>query len=86
MLKKNINIGFIGTGIIGLPMAKNLINEGFNICLCKRCKKHGLIKKSKLKVCENVDEFYSKIDILILAVSDTPDVKKLLIGKKVWLS
>lgn len=83
MLKKNINIGFIGTGIIGLPMAKNLINEGFNIYgYARDAKKHSLIKKSKLKVCENIDEFYSKIDILILAVSDTPDVKKLLIGKK----
>ena len=83
MLKNNINIGFIGTGIIGLPMAKNLIAEGFNVYSYARdTKKHSSLTKSKLKVCKDIGEFYSSIDILILAVSDTPDVKKILIGKK----
>ena len=26
-------IGFIGVGIMGKPMAKNLIDAGYNICL-----------------------------------------------------
>ena len=83
MLNKNTNIGIIGTGIIGLPIAKNLVNSGYNVYSYVRDKKkYSNIKKSKIIVSEDINEFYSSIDILILAVSDTPDVKNILIGKK----
>ena len=83
MLNKNTNIGIIGTGIIGLPIAKNLVNSGYKVYSHVRDKKkYNNIKKSKIIVSEDINEFYSSIDILILAVSDTPDVKKILIGKK----
>ena len=75
-------IGIIGTGIIGLPIAINLIKENFIIHAYARNKrKHLELKKQGIIVDENLDRFFSSIDVLILAVSDTKDVKSLLVGK-----
>ena len=75
-------IGIIGTGIIGLPIATNLIKKNFIIHAYARNKrKHLELKKQGIIVDENLDRFFSSIDVLILAVSDTKDVKSLLVGK-----
>ena len=75
-------IGIIGTGIIGLPIAINLIKKNFIIHAYARNKrKHLELKKQGIIVDENLDRFFSSIDVLILAVSDTKDVKSLLAGK-----
>jgi len=75
-------IGIIGTGIIGLPIAINLIKKNFIIHAYARNKrKHLELQKQGIFVEENLDRFFSSIDILILAVSDTKDVKSLLVGK-----
>ena len=75
-------IGIIGTGIIGLPIAINLIKKNFIIHAYARNKrKHLELKKQGIIVDENLDRFFSSIDVLILAVSDTKDVKSLLVGK-----
>ena len=79
---KERNIGFIGTGIIGYPMAKNLISCKFSTYAYVRNKrKIKDLKKIGCQVINTLDEFYHKIDILILAVSDTKDVKEILVGK-----
>ena len=75
-------IGIIGTGIIGLPIAINLIKKNFIIHAYARNKrKHLDLQKQGIFIEENLDRFFSSIDILILAVSDTKDVKSLLVGK-----
>jgi len=82
MAKTTTKIGIIGTGIIGLPIANNLLKNKYNICAYVRNKKrHSEINKKGIKVIQSIAEFFSSIDILILAVSDTSDVKKILIGK-----
>ena len=81
MLNKKVKIGFIGTGIIGLPMAKNLSKNHYDVSAYSRnVKYHTKIVKNGIKVIRNLKEFFCKIDILILAVSDTKDVKEILTG------
>ena len=70
-----------GTGIHISADNKTISSRLINRVIEKIVPKTEL-KKTKLKVCKDIEEFYSSIDILILAVSDTPDVKKILIGKK----
>ena len=36
--------------------------------------------QKNIKIIKNLKEFFSEIDILILAVSDTKDVKEILVG------
>tara|TARA_X000001036_G_scaffold87332_1_gene79400 strand:- start:8254 stop:9138 length:885 start_codon:yes stop_codon:yes gene_type:complete len=82
MISKKTKIGFIGTGIMGLPMAKNLIKSKYDVYSYVRNKNnHSFIKKNRIKIIHSIDDFYSEIDILILVVSETIDVKQLLIGK-----
>ena len=82
MIKKIKNVGFIGTGIIGLPMAKNLFDAGYKIhAFARNNKTHLKLKKAGLIVEKDLCKFYKSIDILILAVSDTIDVKNILTGK-----
>tara|TARA_Y100000766_G_C18866411_1_gene585977 strand:- start:421 stop:1302 length:882 start_codon:yes stop_codon:yes gene_type:complete len=76
------NIGFIGTGIIGFPMAKNLIKSNYpTYAFVRNARKAKNLEKIGCKVINELGNFYHKIDILILAVSDTKDVKDILVGK-----
>ena len=82
MAKIKPTIGIIGTGIIGIPMAKNLIKSKYKVFSYVRdIKKHKKIENHGLKVITNIEHFYSQVDILILAVGDTSDVKEILFGK-----
>ena len=75
-------IGFIGLGIMGKPMALNLLKAGFNVVAYNRTKekvnaiidaggKEGLTPK---EVAENSD-------IMITIVSDSRDVEDVLLGE-----
>jgi len=83
MISKKTKIGFIGTGIIGLPMAINLSKNKYDVYAYSRNPKyHAAITKKGIKIIKNLKEFFAEIDILILAVSDTKDVKEVLVGSK----
>jgi len=82
MLKNTTKIGVIGTGIIGLPIAYNLLINKYNVYAYVRNKKrHSGVRKKGIKIIQDLADFFNSIDILILAVSDTSDVKNILIGK-----
>jgi len=80
-INKN-TIGIIGTGIIGLPIAINLLKKNFIIhAFARNKRKHLALKKQGMIIDEDLGRFFSSIDVLILAVSDTKDVKSILLGK-----
>ena len=82
MTKNTTKIGIIGTGIIGLPVANNLLKKKYNVyAYVRNKKKHSEISKKGIIIKRSLAEFFRSIDILILAVSDTNDVKNILIGK-----
>ena len=75
-------IGIIGTGIMGMPIAKNLLKNKYDVYAYSRnIKKQALIEKKGIKIIKSLKNFFHDIDILILAVSDTNDVKEILTGK-----
>lgn len=83
MNKKNLKIGVIGTGIIGLPIAKNLIKNKYEVYAhARNIKKHANIIRNGIRISNSLEELFANVDILILAVSETKDVKKILVGKK----
>lgn len=82
MNKKKLKIGVIGTGIIGLPIAKNLIKNKYEVyAFARDKKKHRKLISSDIKISKTLEELFSTIDILILAVSETKDVKEILVGR-----
>ena len=74
------NIGFIGLGIMGKPMAANLIKAGHTLFLNSRSGVPQELIAAGGKACANAKEVAQKADIIITMVPDTPDVEKALFG------
>ena len=74
------NIGFIGLGIMGKPMALNLIKGGHTLFLASRSGVAKELTDAGGKACANAKEVAQKSDIIIVMVPDTPDVEKVLFG------
>ena len=75
------NIGFIGLGIMGKPMAGNLIKSGHSVSLYSRSGiPKGLIEQGG-KPCVSAKQVAQEADIIITMLPDTPDVEKVLFGE-----
>ncbi|HSF22380.1 MAG TPA: 2-hydroxy-3-oxopropionate reductase [Burkholderiales bacterium] len=74
------NIGFIGLGIMGKPMAGNLIKGGHTLFLFSRSGVPQELTAAGGKACASAKEVAQKSEIIITMVPDTPDVEKALFG------
>src|SRR6266576_1635620 len=74
------NVGFIGLGIMGAPMAGHLIKGGHRVCLHS----HGGIPPALTDAggiaCANGRDVAEKADVVITMVPDTPHVQDVLVG------
>jgi len=75
------NIGFIGLGIMGKPMAGNLIKGGHTLYLHSRSGVPQELAAAGGKACASAKEVAQKADIIITMVPDTPDVERALFGQ-----
>jgi 2-hydroxy-3-oxopropionate reductase len=74
-------VGFVGLGIMGTPMAANLIAGGHELYLYDiRPPKAELTDKGG-KACASAKDVAEKADIIIIMVPDTPDVDAALFAK-----
>lgn len=76
------NIAFIGLGIMGLPMAKNLVNAGFKVTGYNR----SAAKAEELAVAggaaaKTIAEAVKDADVVITMVPDSPDVEAVVTGE-----
>jgi 2-hydroxy-3-oxopropionate reductase len=74
------NIGFIGLGIMGKPMALNLIKGGHTLFLTSRSGVPQELTAAGGTACANAKEAAQKADVIITMLPDTPDVEKVLFG------
>ena len=74
-----MKIGFIGLGIMGLPMAENLAKAGHEITVPERA---SLKPESRaaFRVVADATAVAAATDVIILMVPDTPDVERVLFG------
>src|SRR3712207_2019736 len=80
-MEKNMsNVGFIGLGIMGKPMALNLIKGGHTLYLHSRSGVAPALTQAGGKACGGAKEVAQKSDVIILMVPDTADVEKVLFG------
>lgn len=76
------NVAFIGLGIMGLPMAKNLVNAGFTVTGFNRSQ--GAIDALVAaggQGAGSVAEAVEDADVVITMVPDSPDVEAVVSGK-----
>ena len=76
-----MNIGFIGLGIMGKPMAEHLIKGGHTLYLQSRSGVPDELSKAGGKACKSAADVASQSEIIITMVPDTPDVERVLFGE-----
>lgn len=74
-------LGFIGLGIMGTPMALNLIKGGHTLFVTTRSKVPQELVDAGATACTNAAEVAKQADIIFTMVPDTPDVEKVLFGE-----
>ncbi len=74
------NIGFIGLGIMGTPMAGHLIKGGHTLFLHSRSGVPAALLEAGGRACASAQEVARNADVVITMVPDTPDVERVLFG------
>jgi 3-hydroxyisobutyrate dehydrogenase-like beta-hydroxyacid dehydrogenase len=74
-------IGFIGLGLMGKPMAKNLLKIGYPVVVWNRtaARADELVREGA-KLGKNPRETTAQADVLITIVSDPPALEQVLWG------
>ena len=73
-------VGFVGLGIMGKPMAANLMKGGHTLYLYSRSGVAPELTAAGGVACGSAKEVAQKAEFIITMVPDTPDVEKALFG------
>ncbi len=73
-------IGFVGLGIMGAPMAGQLIKGGHELYLASRTRVPQALIDAGGRACANAAEVARQAEVIFLMVPDTPDVEAVLFG------
>jgi len=76
-----MNIGFIGLGVMGRPMAEHLIDAGHQLNLSRVKEASEYLVKKGGKAIDSAKAVAETSDIVILMLPDTPDVEAVLFGE-----
>jgi 2-hydroxy-3-oxopropionate reductase len=76
-------VGFIGLGIMGRPMAKNLMEAGYELVLQNRSpeKAEGLAEEGNATAARSPREVAEACDLVITMLPDSPDVEAVVAGE-----
>jgi len=74
-----MKIGFLGTGIMGGPMAGHLVDNGHEVYVDKNHTVPEALKK-RAYLLGSAEEIAEQTELIILMVPDTPDVEHVLFG------
>ena len=80
-MSAKLKLGFVGLGIMGAPMAGQLIKAGHQVFVYTRSKVATEIAQSSAVQCASAAEVAQKADIIITMGPDTPDVDLVLFGE-----
>lgn len=75
-----MNIGFIGLGVMGAPMAEQLANAEHNIITCLNASPLPENLRGKAEVVNSPAQVAAQCDTIITMVPDTPDVERVIAG------
>jgi len=77
-----MKIGFIGLGIMGKPMSKNLLKAGLDLMVCDRNQASvDEVTALGAKACENGAEMAKACDVIITMLPNSPHVKSVVMGE-----
>ena len=74
-----MKIGFIGTGLMGLPMAKNILKAGYNLKAFNRSQnKAAPLKDQGAEISSSIKEAVNDSDIVITMLTDDTAVDEIM--------
>lgn len=74
-------VGFVGLGIMGMPMARNLMKAGYPLTVYNRTRsKAEQLGKEGAQVAESPAELGRASEVVVTIVSDSPDVEEVVLG------
>ena len=66
-----LKVGFVGVGLMGLPMVKNIAKHNYPLVVWNRSKKNlKKINKKKIEVCQNIINLPSQCEVIIMMLSN----------------
>lgn len=74
-------VGFAGLGLMGRPMARQLLSAGADLCVWNRTR--GVadsFEGPRAQICESPADLAGRSDIVVLMLADTPVVEQVLFG------
>jgi 2-hydroxy-3-oxopropionate reductase len=81
MTTSKLQLGFIGLGIMGAPMAGHLLAAGHRVFVNTRSALRADLAAAGAVPCGSAAEVAKKADIVFLMLPDTPDVQAVLFGE-----
>jgi 2-hydroxy-3-oxopropionate reductase len=73
-----MKVGFIGLGIMGHPMALNLLKGGHELFVYGKRTLPAPVREAGATVCDTLTAIAERAEAIILMVPDTPDVRTVL--------
>ena len=81
MAERKKRIGFIGLGVMGRPMALNLLKAGYPMVVWNRTRsKMKPLLEAGAEGADSPREVAEKSDVVITMVTDSPDVEEVILG------
>jgi 2-hydroxy-3-oxopropionate reductase len=80
-IDKKITVGYIGLGLMGKPMARNILKAGFPLVVHNRSRAsvEELVSEGALAA-NSPGELASQVDVVFTNLPDSPDVERVVIG------
>ncbi|MFN3984029.1 MAG: NAD(P)-dependent oxidoreductase [Rhodocyclaceae bacterium] len=76
-----MRVGFIGLGLMGRPMALNLLKAGHALRVWARRPEHAAaLAAAGAQVCGSAAEVAAEVEVVISMVADAPDVEQVALG------
>lgn len=75
-----MKVGFIGLGIRGKPMSKNLLKAGYELVVLAKNKGAAELVAAGAAQADTPKEVAEKADIVITMLPNSPEVKEVVLG------
>lgn len=84
MVNKKLRVGFIGLGLMGKPMALNILKAGFPLSVFNRSSKRlaEFKKLAGVTLYDSPAALASNVDVVISCVTGPRDVRQVMLGRK----
>lgn len=76
-----MKVGFIGLGIMGAPMALNLLKGGHELTVTSRSGAPAALVEAGARECGSGREVAQAAEVIVTMLPDTPDVERVLFGE-----